>query len=225
MHAPAPAQADVAAAPPLTVLITGFGPFPGAPFNPTEALVEKLTRLRRPGLAGVRLVGHVFRTSYAAVDAELPELLDRHRPQVVLMFGLAARTRHIRVETCARNARSRLLADVAGALPGEYRLDPAATGMRRGRAPFEALRVAGRNRGAEVRLSHNAGRYLCNYLYWQAAACGTAGPRSFVFVHVPLVRAAPARRKAGPRPTVTADDLVRIGEAILRALIADARKR
>ena len=35
----------------LTVLVTGFGPFPGAPLNPTGALAHKLTRLRRPALA------------------------------------------------------------------------------------------------------------------------------------------------------------------------------
>ena len=27
-----------------TILVTGFGPFPGAPFNPTAPLVERLAR-------------------------------------------------------------------------------------------------------------------------------------------------------------------------------------
>ena len=35
----------------LTVLLTGFGPFPGAPFNPTQALVGRLGARRRPALA------------------------------------------------------------------------------------------------------------------------------------------------------------------------------
>ena len=30
----------------LRLLITGFGPFPGAPFNPTISLVKRLTALR-----------------------------------------------------------------------------------------------------------------------------------------------------------------------------------
>src|SRR3954471_2705076 len=79
----------------LTVLITGFGPFPGAPFNPTEALVKSLARRRRPAVADVALIDNVFRTSYAAVDAELPKLIAAHRPDVLLMFGLAARTGHL----------------------------------------------------------------------------------------------------------------------------------
>ena len=57
---------------PTTILITGFGPFPGAPFNPTTPLVRRLARLRRPGLSDVRLIGHVFDTRYAAVDPSCP---------------------------------------------------------------------------------------------------------------------------------------------------------
>ena len=50
---------------PLTILITGFGPFPGAPFNPTGALVELLAR-PPPGMAGMRRVAHVFRDKLRA---------------------------------------------------------------------------------------------------------------------------------------------------------------
>src|SRR5438105_3028909 len=89
-----------------TVLLTGFGPFPGAPYNPTGALVRALARSRCPAFAGVRRIAHVFPTSYAAVDRELPALLTREAPDVILMFGLATRTRQLRIETRARNAVS-----------------------------------------------------------------------------------------------------------------------
>ncbi len=90
----------------LTILLTGFGPFPGAPSNPTGVLVQKLARLRRPALADVRLVPHVFPTSYRAVDRDLPQLLADVKPDAVLMFGLSARASCLRVETRARNALS-----------------------------------------------------------------------------------------------------------------------
>ena len=63
----------------LRILITGFGPFPGAPFNPTEPLVARLLRLRRPALDDVELSGHIFPVTYSAVDRELPELLRQHQ--------------------------------------------------------------------------------------------------------------------------------------------------
>src|SRR5712692_4936949 len=58
----------------MRVLITGFGPFPGAPFNPSAALAKALARRRRPALAGIERSTYVFATTYASVDRELPKL-------------------------------------------------------------------------------------------------------------------------------------------------------
>ena len=97
----------------LTILITGFGPFPGAPFNPTSMIATRIARLRRPSLSDVKIVTHVFPTSYGAVDRDLPALIGKHRPRALLMFGLAARAHNLRIETRARNAIT-LLPDVEG---------------------------------------------------------------------------------------------------------------
>jgi len=97
-----------------TILITGFGRFPGAPFNPSAPLACAVGKRRRPAFADARRVVHIFETSYAAVDRELPELMAQHRPDIVLMFGLAGRTPFVRIETRARNTRSVLFPDVIG---------------------------------------------------------------------------------------------------------------
>ena len=103
-----------------TILITGFGPFPGAPFNPTVALVQRLVRLRRPALADVTIVGHVFDTSYAAVDRDLPTLIEKYRPDALLMFELAARTRYNSNEKRAPNPVALLLDLSAAVLTSTY---------------------------------------------------------------------------------------------------------
>src|ERR1700712_1879994 len=97
----------------LRILVTGFDPFPGAPHNPTMPLVARLLRLRRPAFGEVELSGHIFPVTYKAVDRELPQLLRQHRPHALLMFGLATRTRHVRIETRARNAVTTLWPDAA----------------------------------------------------------------------------------------------------------------
>ncbi|MGZ3328087.1 MAG: pyroglutamyl-peptidase I, partial [Xanthobacteraceae bacterium] len=71
-----------------TILLTGFGPFPGAPYNPTGPLVMALARRRHPAFVNVRRVAHIFQVSYEAVDRELPALLERERPAALIMFGL-----------------------------------------------------------------------------------------------------------------------------------------
>ena len=61
----------------LRILVTGFGPFPGAPWNPTQPLVARLTRLRRPAFTDVDFSSHIFPVTYKAVDRELPQLLEK----------------------------------------------------------------------------------------------------------------------------------------------------
>jgi pyroglutamyl-peptidase len=206
---------------PLKVVITGFGRFPGAAFNPSGPLAERLTRRRRPALAEVARLPFVFATSYAAVDRDLPKLLAL-RPDIVLMFGLAGRTPHLRIETRARNARSVLLPDASGHLAPTGVIARGAPPARRGRAPFASLLHAARV--VPARLSRDAGRYLCNYAYWRALEA-TANSRTLVqFVHIPLVRRNPLPHARAKQRRLSLAALARAGEAILVALVA-ARRR
>ena len=80
-----------------------------------------------------------FATSYGTVDRELPALIARERPARLVMFGLAQRTRHVRIEILARNTLSRTHADVAGILPTDNAIvadAPAALAL-----PAPALRL------------------------------------------------------------------------------------
>jgi pyroglutamyl-peptidase len=199
---------------PLRILVTGFGPFPGAPRNPTQALVAGLTRLRRPALADVAVIGHVFPVSYGAVDRELPELLAHHRPHALLMFGLAARTPHLRIETRARNALTTRWPDRDGRYNTHGVIVPGTDAMAFGPHTRRLLRAV-QACGVEVKLSRDAGSYLCNYLCWRAleATRAGSGPRLTAFVHVPPV--AP-----GPATTV---GLAKAGEALLLQMAALAK--
>jgi len=210
-----------------TILITGFGPFPGAPYNPTEPLVGELVRRHHPALADVRRVAHVFRVSYQAVDRELPELLAREQPDVLVMFGLAARTPHIRIETRARNARARIVVDAGGNRPLSGTIVPGAAAALPLPVPAQRLLMAARSSGVPAALSHDAGRYLCNYLCWRAAEASARADRLRVaaFIHVPRVSRAPPAQSRRRRTAITLDDLARAGEAIVLAALAAARAR
>jgi pyroglutamyl-peptidase len=206
----------------LTILITGFGPFPGAPINPTTMLARHLARLRRPGLSDVRLVGHVFATSYAVVDRDLPALIARHRPDALLMFGVATRERRIRIETRARNALA-LLPDATNNSLRRHAILPGGPASRRMPAPAPQLLAAARAARVPAYISRDAGRYLCNYICWRGAEMSAPeGPRLAAFVHVPPLVRVP--RRMGTRRRLTAADLARAGEAILAAIAAAARR-
>ena len=53
----------------VRILITGFGPFPGAPVNPTGPLIRALARALRKE-HGLSVTTPTFRTTYAAVDRD-----------------------------------------------------------------------------------------------------------------------------------------------------------
>ena len=204
------------------VLIAGFGPFPGAPSNPSAALAKALARRRRPALAALDRTVHVFATAYAAVDRDLAKLFAA-KPDVVLLFGLAARRRHVCIETRARNAVSVLFPDAGRYRPQRSVIDARGPASRRGKAPFMRLLAAARSSGVPVRLSRDAGRYLCNYVYWRALQRSRDGGTCVQFVHIPAI-GLKARRGRLKQRGISLPRLVAATEAVLIALAAASRR-
>jgi pyroglutamyl-peptidase len=209
----------------LRILITGFGPFPGAPHNPTMPLVARLLRLRRPAFSEVEFSGHIFPVTYKAVDRELPQLLAKHRPHALLMFGLASRTPYVRIETRARNAVTMLWPDADHTSVRKGSIAGGAAAKMFGPHTAKLLRAA-IGTGVDARASRDAGSYLCNYLSWRAieATCADGGPRLAAFVHVPpIARNGTSLRKGLPH-VVTREELVDAGEAMLLEMLRIARR-
>jgi pyroglutamyl-peptidase len=209
----------------LRILITGFGPFPGAPHNPTMPLVARLLRLRRPAFSEVEFSGHIFPVTYKAVDRELPQLLAKHRPHALLMFGLASRTPYLRVESRARNAVTMLWPDADHTRVRKGSIAGGAGAKMFGPHTAKLLRAAVAT-GIDARGSRNAGSYLCNYLSWRAieATCRDDGPRLAAFVHVPpIARDGVSHRKA-MATRITLEQLVDSGEAMLMEMVKLTRR-
>src|SRR6267378_100646 len=190
----------------LRILVTGFGPFPGAPFNPTQPLVARLLRLRRPAFGDVELVA-------------------RYRPQALLMFGLADRTAHVRIETRARNAVTTLFPDADRNRARKGSIISGADAMMFGPHTAKLLRAAV-GTGVDARASRDAGSYLCNYLSWRAieAANTGDGPRLAAFVHVPPLARGSASQRKDAAHRVTLEQLVDAGEAMLLEMMKLTRQ-
>lgn len=207
-----------------TLLVTGFGPFPGWERNPTPPMVKAVTALRLPG---VRIVGHVFNTVYAEVARDLPALIARHRPDAVLLFGLAGRTGHVRIEKHAHNVTTRRVPDASGVF--HTSADIVADGPWRVPTPFVtgALTERLRRAGLHARLSPSAGEYLCNFAYWLALeAVARRQVGRALFVHVPLpLRAGRSARGDFHRRLTTADLAEVARQAALAVTGRDIRQR
>ena len=167
------------------VLLTGFGPFPGVPENPSGWLAEAFAVRGAPN-CDVR--GHVLPTEWDAVAALTPHLHESLQPHVMIHFGVSAGATGLRIERTAHN-RAESRADACGAKPasntivseGPTRLE---TGL-----PVTELAAHLRAQGHAARASHSCGRYLCNFLYYRSLEQTRREGGDALFIHVPLTRA------------------------------------
>lgn len=165
------------------LLVTGFGPFPGMPANPSLRLARHLGRMRRPALADERVCVHILPTTWQAV-AQVPDLIEHLAPSAILMLGVAGRRKSVCIESRAVNAAADA-PDARRRHPNGRRLKPGAPAVLRTTAGVQRLRA--RLRTVPAAVSRDAGRYLCNALYFEVLTALASGKPSVpaVFVHVP----------------------------------------
>lgn len=166
------------------VLVTGFERFGHHEVNPSARAARELEqRFSGEDPSGVRVCSLVLPVTYAGAAHVLRERVRVERPAGVLLLGLAANERELRVERLAFNETERGRADNMGGDRAGAPLEAHGERVRAGdegavRAVYGALEGA----GAAVRYSDDAGRYVCNSTYY--AALAGEGHRA-VFVHVP----------------------------------------
>ena len=100
----------------IVLLVTGFGPFPGAPSNPTRTIVRALggAFARRMARLGVRLERRILPVTWAGTPAARRDLEAALRPDAILHLGLAARRAVVTVERRAHNRNRPLSQDAQG---------------------------------------------------------------------------------------------------------------
>jgi pyroglutamyl-peptidase len=182
-----------------TILITGFGPFPGAPSNPTMRIARHLGRVRRMRLARATRIVRLLPTTWAMLAGMRQTVADL-APDAVLMFGLAGRRRKITPEMRAINHASILRVDADGKAPDSRLLRGGAPLSVRGVMDAPRMAAALRRAGLPATVSRDAGDYLCNALFWRMLETGV--PCIFVHVPRPMRASLPKGRVKRPRPTL-----------------------
>ncbi|MFP4519326.1 MAG: hypothetical protein ACLFQ5_07720 [Oceanicaulis sp.] len=166
----------------MRALLTAFGPFPGAPVNPTATIIKRAALSAPPG---VQVETRVLNTEFQTVPAALA---DAGAPDVVVMTGLAAGADRLRVELIARNEVRAGRPDAGGRSFEAGVIDPGAPGALTARADVDALLTALAEAGGAFEVSRDAGRYVCEFAYFHALRRFT-GAR-VVFLHLPMTQTA-----------------------------------
>ena len=173
-----------------TILVTAFEPFGGETVNASWEAAQRLDRWR----CGEAVVAaRKLPCAYEACVAEFVEAFENLRPSVVLMTGQAAARGLICVERTARRGASPTARDNRGALGPASSAGPARLQTR---AAVGAVARAIREAGVAVRVSADAGDYVCNHLYYGALRylVGASPTTPAIFIHLP---ATPEQSAAG----------------------------
>ena len=143
--------------------------------------------------ANATLVTHVLKVHYDVWD-ELAPLLEAHRPDAVVAFGLSTKVATFAIERTARNAFDPKRPDARGELPLGEQIEPG--------GPATQVSALSQELAAALRHPHlrsdDAGNYICNLTLHRLLANGHRA----TFIHVPLMGEAVLR--AGARAILEA---------------------
>ena len=201
-------QGPLRFAPPKTTMyVTGFGPFMGVEQNPTSTLCETLKRYIRDGVApdvdkkilqefdesGIELKGlKVLEVAAESCRSEVPGIVeflkgykDKNQEAVIIHLGVASGRQSIGLECRAVNEATFRVPDQKGyQCCGEAVVANSAPVMF---CSLDLPRILSEmhDRGVTCEMSTDAGRFLCNYVFFQSLHAAKPFDIPVLFVHVP----------------------------------------
>ena len=162
-----------------TVLVTGFEPFDGADVNPSGEIARRLGELGHPDC---HLIAEVLPVSFARAPQLLAAALDAHRPDILLMLGLAENRHALTPERVALNLADAAIPDNDGDQPTDAPLEPHGPPARFTHHPVKHIAAAIDAAGIPSHVSLSAGSYVCNAVLYTALGIaeqrGTHGKHS-----------------------------------------------
>ena len=195
------------------ILLTGFGPFPGVPDNPSARLVETLAGVGSFAPRDCELRTEILPTDWGAVAMLVPRLLKSVQPDVTIHFGVSRQARSLRIE---RSAHNHILPriDAAGVLPARRTIHVDGPARLDSNVHVPRLAATLRENGVPANSSAHAGSYLCNFLYYHSLAWAMSRDTAdqMLFVHIPV-----ARSEGGPLEDA---DLLRGAQTILNFMLS-----
>lgn len=173
------------------MLVTGFGPFEKRRYNPSRIIAAALERTPP---RGVRVLSRELPVSFNGAPREVERFVARHaRAKPTLLLGLGVqRADYFRFEQRARGRYTTPRTDndgVAGAQLGAS-IGPTLRTEVDVKELARLLRAAG---ARDVRISNDAGGYVCERTYHALLSAGRAHGIPAVFLHVPPAADVPSR--------------------------------
>jgi len=167
------------------ILLSGFAPFGGCSHNPSQRIAKSLHGYN---IGGVSVVGCVLPVVRHRSWRVLKEHIEKHQPMAVIALGQSQRA-EILLERTAYNQDHYRIADNEGNQPRNEKVIAAAPESYPTTLPLNHMLTELQEAGRSVGFSDDAGRFVCNHLFFQMqhALQGRGVPSGFV--HLPFAYA------------------------------------
>lgn len=202
----------------MKILLTGFEPFGGAAINPSW---EAVRRTEVP--AGTEAVRICLPVSFREAPRRLEEAVRRERPDAVVCVGQAGGRTGISLERVAVNLMDARIPDNEGFQPVDEPILPEGPAAFLSSLPLRRLEAALKETGLPVQISNTAGLYVCNCVFYTAAALAAKrfpGMQAG-FIHVPYLPEQTADEKT---PSLCLKDDVHALETVCAQLVEISRE-
>lgn len=169
----------------MKILLTGFQPFGSLKINPSQVIIEKI-RLRQKFNNVHDINIKILEVNFGAAGAEIKNLIQELKPELVLGLGVSAGSDSITLERIATNKIDDVnlhnSIDIKSILPRSPICYESTL-------PLKGLYTFLKNRNIPVFISDDAGKFVCNYVFYVALReIDLLGNKANVgFIHVPLM--------------------------------------
>jgi pyroglutamyl-peptidase len=180
-----------------TILVTGFAPFGGESVNPSWQAARRLEGATIAGcVVAARELPCAFGSAIAALEQAIAELL----PEALIAVGQAGGRADFSVERVAINLDDAEKPDNEGRQPVDAPVIAGGPAAYFSSLPVRSIVEALRFAGLPASISHTAGGFVCNHLFY--GACHLRETRfpemKAGFIHVPFALEQGARHPGAP---------------------------
>ena len=169
-------------APMRKLLVTGFEPFHKATTNPTKDIVQILDGENIEGLTTA-----VLPVEFGRSWQILKELIETHKPEIVISLGQAEGRSQITPEKIAINLDNARIPDNAGNSPVNMAIVSGAPDGIFSTLPIDNYVETLKAADIPASISFSAGTYVCNHLFYSLQHYCKDKDIKSGFIHVPLM--------------------------------------
>ena len=199
------------------LLISGFEAFGAQAINPTQLVVEAISRneITVPSQLELHslLLPVTFNDAFKILENEIKSI----QPDVIICLGQAGGRAHIELERVAINILDADIPDNKGHQPRDLKIDEDGETAYFSTLPLRHLERALQEARIPVKISNSAGTYVCNFLFYRLMKSLIESRIKAGFIHVPYL---PEQAPAGV-PSMEWETLQRATKVLIEALATE----